>query len=117
MKKTAEERIAALHARMDALRRARERRKTIALSAADIFLAACLILTVMIEGKLHSAASAGLYSGAILLFEGSGGYVLTAVIAFFAGAVLTLVIRWLLKRRADIDGKMNDGKDDDGGSL
>ena len=37
-----------------------------------------------------------MYSGAIMLFEGVGGYILLAILAFMAGVVITVI---LLKRK------------------
>ncbi len=88
---TAEERVAALHARMDALRRVRERRKTAALGAGCGALAVCLCLLVFSRDSARGG-TASPYSGAAMLFENAGGYVLAAVIAFMAGVVVTAVL-------------------------
>ena len=94
---TAEERIEALHRRMAALSVKRERRKTAALTAGCAALAACLIM--LIFGESHECGVAGAYTGATLLFEDAGGYVLAAVLAFFAGVIVTaLCVRYRAKR-------------------
>ena len=93
---TAEERLASLHARMAQLQRKRERRKTAVLGAAFTGMAVCLMLTLFWKTP-SKGGPAGLYSGATMLFEDAGGYVMTAAAAFMAGVVITAVIIW--KRR------------------
>ena len=93
-----QERIEALHARMVARRRARERRKTSALGLSCAVLTLCLFLLVFGESTVHSGSMAGLYSGAAMLFDGAGGYVLVAVVAFTAAVIITVsCIRWQTK--------------------
>ena len=94
--RTPEERIRALHARMEELTRARERRKTGFLGAGSVLLALCLVLVISASGMPHLGGTATMYGGATLLYENAGGYVLVAVLAFMAGAIITAV---LLKQR------------------
>ncbi len=89
---TTKERVESLHARIDALRRMRERRKTGLTGAACAVLALCLVWLIFVGGTAHAGGSAGLYSGATILFENAGGYVLAAIIAFMTGVVITAVI-------------------------
>ena len=89
---TNEERVQSLHMRMDALRRVRERRKTGAIGAASVVLTLCLMLLVFSGGGTHLSGTAGLYSGATMLFEDAGAYVLIALIAFMAGVIVTVVL-------------------------
>ena len=97
-----EERVLAVRARMDALRRARERRKTGILGMGSALLALCLLLVIGAAGAVHPGGTAGLYSGAIMLFENAGGYVLVAVLAFMAGVVITAaLLRRQFKRQDD----------------
>ena len=103
---TPEARVLALHARMDARRRARERRKTAALGSAGTILTACLIYIVFSGSGTRFGSAAGPYAGAALLFENAGGYVLAAVLAFMAGAAVTV---FLLHRREQA-GKSEDGR-------
>ena len=96
---TSEERIASLHRRMNALQERQEtleERKTAALGAGCGVLAVCLLALIISEGRPVSGGTAGLYSGATMLFENAGGYVAIAVAAFMIGVVITV---WLLKRR------------------
>ena len=98
---TGEERIAALHERMDALRGRRERRKTAALGVGCGVLAAGLMLLIFSESTGASGGTAGLYSGATMLFENAGGYVAAAVAAFMAGVIITVAcIRTRMKRES-----------------
>lgn len=101
---TAEERIASLHARMDALRERRERKKTAALGAGCGLLTVCLVLLIFGQGTA-GGGTANLYSGAVMLFENAGGYVLLAVAAFMVGVIVTvLCIRHREKHGSEQDG-------------
>ena len=88
--RTQKERTASLHMRMAARRHTRERRKTGAMSAAAAVLTACLLLVIYAGNAAHPGGTAGLYSGATMLFENAGAYVLVAILAFMAGAVITV---------------------------
>ena len=90
---TTDERVQILHARMDALRRTRERRRTAALSAAGVVLGVCLILLIFSGGAVSSSPLLVPYSGSTMLLENAGGYVLVAMIAFFLGVIVTTAIR------------------------
>ncbi len=95
---TAEERVASLHARMAALRQRRERRKTGAVGAAGLFAAACLLTLVFPGGTAHPCGTAEMYSGAAILFEGAGGYVLVAVVAATAAMIITALCMHLHRK-------------------
>ena len=99
---TTKERVESLHARMDALRRVRERRKTGLTGAACAVLALCLVWLIFDGGTAHAGGSAGLYSGATMLFENAGGYVLAAIIAFMAGVVITVVLMKKNKKKEQL---------------
>lgn len=90
--RTAEERIASLHTRMVNRRRWRERRTTNRLYAACVALALCLTALVF-DGAAHPGGTAGVYTGAAMLFSGAGPYVLTAVVAFMLGVAVTALLR------------------------
>ena len=89
--RTNKERIQALHARVAAMQRQRERRKTGAIGASSVVLTVCLLFMVF-SGGMHPGGAAGLYSGATMLFEGAGPYVLIAVVAFMAGVIVTVAL-------------------------
>ena len=97
---TAEERVSSLHQRMAVMRRKREQRKTRALGAGCVGLGACL--TALIFSGSHTGGTAGTYTGAAMLFEDAGGYVLAAVPAFMLGVIITvLCIRYRKKREQE----------------
>lgn len=98
---TNEERIQALHTRMDTLRRLRDRQGTGAICAANVVLTICLILLVFSGGGLHPGGTVGIYSGATMLFEGTGAYVLIAIIAFMVGVIVTVALMRYRKKEAD----------------
>ena len=105
---TSEERVDALHARMKELKHACEQRKTAAIGALSFVLAVCLVFAVF-GGAVHSGGAAGEYSGATILFENAGGYVLAAVLAFMAGAGITaLIIRKRMKKSHEEQEKQED---------
>ena len=88
------ERLAVLHRRSDEIRHGRD--------AASLFMqgAGCTVLFILLAltvGMYSGGAEpVSLYTGASLLDENAGGYVLVAVIAFMAGAAVTA---YLIKRR------------------
>ena len=98
--RTAEERVQALHDRMRTRFRNRERRRTTVLGLSCAGLTACLLLVMMDQGS-HGGATAGLYSGATMLFEDAGGYVLTALAAFMIGVIITVIIRNRRRKQKD----------------
>ena len=100
LKMTTEERIRSLHARMDRQLRAREQRKTALTGAAGVVLAVCLILMIVSDGGKRLGGSPAMYSGAALLFEGAGAYVLIAIVAFMAGVIVTYICIKHKKRRS-----------------
>ena len=90
--RTPEERIRAVYARAEEPNRARERRKTGFLGAGGVLLALCLVLVISAAGMPHLGGTATMYGGATLLYENAGGYVLVAVLAFMAGAIITAIL-------------------------
>ena len=104
---TNEERIQALHVRMAALQRQQERRKTGAIGASSVVLTVCLLFMVF-SGGMHPGGAAGLYSGATMLFEGAGPYVLIAVVAFMAGVIVTVAI---IKNRKKENSQISENRE------
>lgn len=90
--RTQEERLIKLHERANEMQERRAKNMTSALGASCIGLFV-LVVTCMtwITGSMHSAFEATL-QGSSLLSESAGGYVLTAVLAFFAGVIVTIAI-------------------------
>ena len=91
----ADELVSCLHQRMRRKRRMREKRLTSVMGVACAGLAFCLVGLVF-GGGLHAAGTAGVYSGAAILFEDVGAHVLTALVAFMLGVVVTAA---LMRRR------------------
>jgi hypothetical protein len=90
---TKEERIEELHRKMSARKRQKENLRTAAMGTGSLVLCVCLVLLIGSTGFMHTGTTAGLYSGATLLFGNAGGYVLTAIAAFMAGVVITVLMR------------------------
>lgn len=90
---TKEERVLKLHEKMTVRKQKKENARTWAAGAGSLALFACLIALIGSSGPAHLGATAGLYSGATLLFEGTGGYVLAAFVAFMAGVVITVLLK------------------------
>lgn len=86
---SSEERVVSLHKRM-AVRR--KRRALNRLSLGCSVLAVCLVMLIFSEGA-HPGGSAGIYTGAAMLFNGVGPYVLIAVIAFMLGVLITVLLK------------------------
>ena len=114
---TNEERIQALHARVAALQRQRERRKTGAVGAAGAVLTVCLLFMVFGGGGTHPGGAAGLYSGATMLFEGAGPYVLIAVVAFMAGVIVTVALLRSRKKEIGPAGEDRENTETEGSGL
>ena len=90
--RTQEERIAMLHKRAGELERQQDRSRAVCWGSISSCLSVLLIsCVVMAERVLHDSAGTQM-SGASLLDESAGGYVLAAVIAFFTGVIITAVI-------------------------
>ena len=88
--RSAEERVNALHKRMKEMEQARERRKTVLMGTGCGVLT--LALLVMIFADSQTSGTTAAYSGAMMLFEGAGGYVLAAVAAFMIGVIITVTV-------------------------
>ena len=89
--RTQEERVSDLHLRMAERNRTRERRKTGLMNAASAVLTVCLLLIIGERSFAHHGGTAGMYSGAMMLFENAGAYVLVALLAFMIGAAVAVV--------------------------
>ena len=92
------ERIDMLHKRAGELERQRARSRAVCWGSISACLSVLLITCmVMAERVMHDSADIQM-SGSSLLGESAGGYVLTAVIAFFVGVIITAVIYRYRKR-------------------
>lgn len=89
--RTAEERIRLLHQRADGLKRRRDRRIIKGLGTLSVCLCVCLTACIVrLTGMTHVAESGG-FTGASLLSDSAGGYVLVAVLSFAAAVIITVL--------------------------
>ena len=86
-----DELVASLHLRMLQKRQKHEKRLTSAIGAACMGLTLCLAVLIF-RDSLNPVGTAGVYSGASILYENAGPYVLVAVAAFMAGVVITVLL-------------------------
>ena len=95
------ERLALMHRRAGELKRKEDRRRLVTAGGASLGLFAVLLGAILsaARGGFAGYGTGGTFAGASLLPEGAGGYVLTAVIAFTAGVIVTAVLRWYRKRQ------------------
>jgi hypothetical protein len=90
--RTQEERIRQLHIRAAELQRQAEKRKTAGWGGfCTCLFAMLLVCMVRMNDEFQNAVDIDL-QGSSLLSESAGGYVLAAVLAFFAGVIITTVI-------------------------
>ena len=109
--RTSEERVAELHCRMDALKRARSRRKY--RLTCTVAYAACLAVTVLLGLGMSrllvqkaDIVPVGV-SGSIFVDHSSLGYVVIALIALCLGILVT-VFCFQIKKHMDEEDKRND---------
>lgn len=103
---TEEKRVQELHRRMAERKRKKESLRTAAAGVCSLLLFAGLFTLIGSTGLTHQGSTAGLYSGATLLFESTGGYVLAAILAFMAGVFVTaLLMRRQGKQRKEGENK------------
>ena len=90
--RTNEQRIAVLHQRTIQLRRRQEKTVLSGLASLTLLLSVVLVrLTVVSAGHFGGITGDG-FTGASLLDESVGGYVLAAVLAFMAGVSITVAV-------------------------
>ena len=89
---TQEERIRELHNRAEKVQRAAGGRSLAVLGSVSVFFAALLTVSLNLIGGLSENIRESSFTGASLLSSDSGGYVLVAVLAFFAGVLITVLI-------------------------
>ncbi|MBQ3466627.1 MAG: hypothetical protein IJH22_06865 [Firmicutes bacterium] len=90
-----EEKIRIMHKRAAAIKRKEDRFRLRVLGSLSGCLLVCLIVMVQKLGGLQHDVLIGQTTGSSLLDDGTGGYVLAAVIAFIAGVIITAMIyKW-----------------------
>ena len=90
--RTEEERIRELHKRAGELRKKREVRRLAGLGSVSAFLVCLLAVSLSRADGLSESIGGSSFAGSSLLSNSAGGYVLAAVMAFFAGVIITAFI-------------------------
>ncbi len=94
--RTAEERLELLQRRAALLQRERDKRSLTGWGLSSVgLMAALVVLITALDPVAHGLTGSG-STGAALLSDSTGGYVLVGVIAFMVGVALTA---WLIRRR------------------
>ncbi|MCR5282655.1 MAG: hypothetical protein K6E18_04745 [Lachnospiraceae bacterium] len=89
---TKEERVEKLHQRVDRRMQEKKQQEKTVLSVSSCLL--CMGLFVLIaSGGGHHGLMPDTYTGSIMMFENAGGYVLTALLAFMLGVVVTVLVK------------------------
>ena len=95
--RSSEERLMKMHERAADIKQRKYRTGTRMLGAVSAGLMACLVIMIQQVHSLHHGVMDNFSTGSSLLSDSVGGYVLIAVVVFFMGAILTVVI--MRKRR------------------
>ena len=90
--RSTEERIELMHIRAKEMERDVSRRRLAGLGSVSVFIAAVLLAVMYQLTGQTTSISDDPFTGSSLLSESAGGYVHAAVIAFFAGVVITVLI-------------------------
>ena len=97
--KSSEERINHVHMRVREIKRTRDKRIKVSSGCLCVVLLSSLVTMIGTFTTRYSASdNPALYTGASLLDSSAGGYVLTAVVAFMAGVVITVSIKKYIER-------------------
>ena len=97
--RTNEEMLQAMHQRVAAIERRKINTKTAATGSACSMLALGLLLLIIRFGGAQHRILSSDYSGASLLADDVGGYVLVALAAFMAGAAIVAFLRSRRKKQ------------------
>ena len=103
-----------MHEKAARIRRRRENAALGRLGGVCGMLAVCLIGLAVGMSRSHTGVSPGVYTGATMLFESSGGYVLVAVIAFAVGVGVTAAL--IRRRKKEETNHINTKPNDVGGN-
>ena len=99
--RTTDEMVLAVHERMNKIQRRQETARISAAGGSCVLLFAAVIALVVRFGGMQHQVLPSAYSGASLLADDVGGYILTALIAFMAGAAIAAVIRAKRRKKPD----------------
>ena len=98
------ERVAQVKERATRIRQKKEKRAIRGLSTLSLALCCCLVGVLgEVSGRFSSAAEVQGMTGATLLSERTGGYVLVAIVSFVTAAVFTLLCVKLRERKQKRD--------------
>ena len=89
--RSTQDRLLMMHSRAEEMRRQREQAQMRVMGVISGALMVCLIAVMHQVTNVHQAFMTGEGTGSSLLSESAGGYVLVAVIAFFAGSIITVM--------------------------
>ena len=97
--KSSEERINLVHMRAREIKKTRDKRIKVSSGCLCVMLLSSLVTVIGTFTTRYSASdNPALYTGASLLDSSAGGYVLTAVVAFMVGVVITVSIKKYIER-------------------
>ena len=99
LRRSSEERIERLHTRAREIRRQSIQRRLAACGGMSAAFAFVLFSVIQQKTNLSQSIMQGQFVGSSMVSESTGGYVLTAVIAFLGGVVLTALIYRYRKRQ------------------
>ena len=97
--KTTAERLRLVFTRAEKIKFRRETKKLNFCKAATAVLSVLLLCCAVTFPASYKSAAVAEYCGAILLIDGMGGYVLTAVVTFIAATVITVTCIKIKNRR------------------
>lgn len=96
-----EERISLIHTRAARIKRRQD--KNIITGIGSL----CAVLLILLSGMMNMLVtssklsdSTGMYAGSSLLDASAGGYVLTAIVAFMVGVIITVICKKYVKRKS-----------------
>ncbi len=98
--------------RRDILLAKRLNRSIRALSAAALTLTACLVMMIVQIGDPGNAGMSSSVYGSFMLSAETGGYVLTCVIAFVLGVIVTALCVKRKGKRTSVSDKQAKGKEE-----
>lgn len=101
-----------LHRRAAKLKRKRDNLALAGLGSLSVFLMAMLSSMAMTISRMPYISQSGQFTGASLLGESTGGYVLVGVISFSAAVVITVVCMRKRYRGNDLDNSSKSKESD-----
>jgi len=100
--KDTEERLVRMHQRAAEIKRQEDMSRLKVLGSLSGGLLVCLVIALQQVQNMHHEIMIDQSTGSSLLDDSVGGYVLAAIMAFFAGVIITVVIckyrRWSEKK-------------------